>query len=64
MASMEVITETLLYDFNNLMGDAGGLLGLLLGTSVLGLYGCVADWIQRKVERRQPRSETIKVGRK
>lgn len=43
-ANVEVVTEQLLYDGNNLFADTGGLLGLLLGVSVLSLYGHAADW--------------------
>ena len=36
-----------IYDFNSFIGDAGGILGLLLGCSVLSLYNELAYLLGR-----------------
>lgn len=40
---IEVEKDALLYDFNNLVADIGGFLGLLLGASVLGVFKIVEE---------------------
>ena len=39
--------QYILYDFNSFIGDAGGILGLLLGCSVLSLYNELAYFLER-----------------
>ena len=36
-AKVNIIKDVLLYDFNNLVADVGGLFGLLLGISIFGI---------------------------
>ena len=35
-----------MYDFNNLIADIGGYLGLLMGQSILALYDLGADYVK------------------
>ena len=39
--------EYLVYDFNNMVADIGGYLGLLLGHSMFSVYSMSADWITK-----------------
>ena len=51
------------YDFQNLLADFGGYLGLLLGYSLLGFYDMLAVLIERifdKCSRDQPYEEKLK----
>ena len=34
----------MIYDFNAFFADVGGYLGLLLGSSLFGIYEIVANW--------------------
>ena len=46
-----VETEIYIYDFNNLIGDVGGILGLLLGASLMSAIDFVINCVKKK--RRQ-----------
>ena len=48
---MDVHEETLLYDFTDLVADSGGLMGLLLGASVLSLYDLFQDRIKTMTKK-------------
>ena len=51
------------YDFQNLLADFGGYLGLLLGYSLLGFYDIVTELIEQvfdKCNRDQPYEEKLK----
>jgi len=37
-----------MYDFGSLVGEIGGVLGLLLGTSALSIYDCLGDVVIKK----------------
>ena len=39
--------QYIIYDFNSFFGDVGGFLGLLLGYSILSLYGDMAGLFDR-----------------
>ena len=48
--------EFYIYDFQSLVADCGGYMGLLLGCSFLSLYKMVEDWVKplfRREERYQ-----------
>ena len=58
----EVRTETYIYDFYNLIGDIGGVLGLLLGASLLSVYDetkdfCVKWWQKRNVHAEESKED-------
>ena len=38
--------QFIMYDFNNLIADTGGYLGLLMGQSILALYDLGADYLK------------------
>ena len=44
--------EVLLYDYNNLVADIGGFLGLLLGVSCLAVYDMMAKLFRSIFNRR------------
>ena len=46
-ASYREEKQYIIYDFNSFFGDVGGILGLLLGYSVLSLYGDIARVLGR-----------------
>ena len=46
-ASYREEEQYIIYDFNSFIGDVGGFLGLLLGYSVLSLYGDIARVLGR-----------------
>ena len=39
--------EYLVYNFNNMVADIGGYLGLLLGHSMFSVYSMSADWMTK-----------------
>ena len=48
---VETVSEQYLYDFNNLLADAGGYLGLLMGASLLTFYEVAADLMEKIVQK-------------
>ena len=38
----------MIYDWNDLVADIGGYLGLLLGQSVYGIFELLTLWLRRK----------------
>ncbi len=47
----EVRTEIVVYDFYSLIGDIGGVMGLLLGTSFISLYDIVQEFLRVRLRR-------------
>ena len=45
--SYEEEDQYIIYDFNSFIGDVGGFLGLLLGYSILSLYGDMVGIVER-----------------
>ncbi len=39
--------QYVIYDTNSLIADVGGYLGLLLGHSMLSLFGNVVEWCRK-----------------
>ena len=46
-ASYKEEEQYVIYDFNNFVGESGGILGLVLGYSILGLYDDLANTLRR-----------------
>ena len=44
-------TENYIYDFYNMIGDVGGVLGLLLGASIMSLYDDLIKYVEKKRRR-------------
>ena len=42
-----------MYDFNSLVADVGGYLGLLLGESIYGIFGMVFLWMAKIISRKK-----------
>ena len=40
--------QYIIYDWNSLLADIGGYLGLLVGQSIFGMYQLMASWINWK----------------
>ena len=38
----------MVYDFNDLVADVGGYLGLLLGQSAYGIFAILTQWMGRR----------------
>ena len=43
----------MVYDFNSLVADVGGYLGLLLGESIFGIFGTVFLWMATIISRKK-----------
>ena len=43
-----VTFQYMIYDWNDLVADIGGYLGLLLGQSVYGIFELLTLWLRRK----------------
>ena len=39
--------QYIIYDWNSLLADMGGYLGLLLGQSIFGMYHLITSWMNR-----------------
>ncbi len=46
-ASMETSEEFLVYDEESLMGDVGGMVGMLMGVSILAIYETVYIFVRK-----------------
>ncbi len=46
-------SEFKVYDLSDLAGDAGGMVGMLLGMSILALYDSLLAWMVKHVRSRK-----------
>ncbi len=44
-ATMEISEEFLVYDEESLLGDVGGMVGVLMGVSILAIYETVFNFV-------------------
>ncbi len=52
-ATMEISEEFLVYDEESLLGDMGGMVGMLMGVSILTMYEAVYNFVKH-IARKLP----------
>ena len=61
-SSIIVIVKYMVYDWNDLVADIGGYLGLLLGQSVYGIFEFLTLWMKKRKSFKWPLAAKSKLS--